>query len=709
MSKYPFSTNQTNITPNFSYCGGSYCQRPMDTYNRLIKGKFLIKDIRVSAPQMIRENMDGNIKLLFYFCGVPSSVVDVDMTFRNGKLTHLIHHGQESNTDGFEIWILAEGKEMFLGRVEADALYKRCDRCNCRNVPPALIVKMNAYQEDGSNKLLGCKWMNVFVPGQEEVLLNHVSLSVFIHHGKELVSPVSLLCEWVVDDKDLHFDSKQYKELSAMMDLEHLFVCRDEMRKDKPFDVYSPYERGMMSSVVPTDTCILPKTLFYLNVGKQIKVTANWCKMLLDYHLRLYGMTLSVLQTKVYREFGLTETMNKDQIWKRLISLEQKDMPLWNSIMHVIVNAITLFIVTGNIYSYDSEDIVCKTVINGKETTYTTRQDNERNTTHCMLLERCYDCEDGAGLAVIIYQRMKEVFSTLGGIYLVLHCMMDQYEPFICVTRTSTICMGESGDTQWFPHMGALLLAKSYLNKVFHRAESPDVMYREQYTKRKLLDDTYLDHKLTTVFVMESTSAIMSTPFHPQVKRDLTSREFEDLVNYNNLCVKQVCGLAADNISQGGKGMGDFYNAILCLHPLSLHSMDKLVNNIYVMCGDKNSVSLRDIYEDYQRGSIQFYYNYVAPEEANKEVAKLMKLSCPMIKLDCDWNTYQDMVKKYMENAKMSSPYNMYIGKGKANGNTTVPYFPSHLTNSSMNDDIPSLVVHTYPDITVPDVFKPSF
>lgn len=704
-ANYPRSPGQDKVSDELVVSNVSFMQRRVNDYKNLIEGEIVLKDITITAKELTNSSLVPNLRLLMYFCGTPSSVLDVDLHCIDGKIEEF-HHREVVDNSGYNVYVLSGGEKVLIGSIQADLVGEKCTCCNGLSIPPILMIKTTTYQQDGSDKLLGAQWVNVFGEEGEQtkIELFHVSLSVFVFQAQELMVTMMMDVETKIDRSKLVFKDIHYKRLINTLDNNTLMRRREDIMNDRPFHVYDKGDEGLLTGFIATDTCIVAKSLYYLTVGKYITVTFNWCYMLLDYHFRIYDMELTKWYDKMKQTFGFD---NESEWENKILTHPRIGDPsyqhLWNSTIHVLINALTVFVSVSNNYSLDKEEIVCT----DGDRVAIAEQDNERNTTYCMLVERTYDCEDGAGLVVILWHRVKDVlFESSVPIFRLLSFMMEQYEPFISVARTSQMSFTDR-DKETFAHMGAVLLPKTYLNEVFYSCEPTDKnnMTKIPYTKDKRV---YLDYKKTCPFIMESTISVMSSPFNSYMAKPLTQHDLDNYKVFNDMVTRMLCVPLSNNIEVNGNHLGDIYERIYCLHPLSINSMGRLVGTIYIDYDGKGDISFRKLYESFTTpDDVKLYFKYEASLTAYKETSDIMKLISPMICLDSNRNRYIELRDKYMKGLKMDHPFYHKFTKGVPDGVTTVPYFPVYMTNNDMEEGHVQLCLKTNHEHHLGDMFKP--
>ena len=429
--------------------------------------------------------------------------------------------------------------------------------------------------------------------------------------------------------------------------------------------------------------------------------------MMLDYTFTLHGVSMKDVYKEFQEKFEIDDTLGIQGIKQKLIKCDRLEddtyQYLWNSVMHMIVNSIALFVSTCNNYSLDAEEVISVSS-SVSDTPKLTEQDNERNTTYCMLVERTYDCEDGAGLIVVLYSRMKEILmkEDMGQVYKILSVMMDQYEPLICAVKTGQLSFIRTDD-ELFAHMGALLLPKSYLNDVFYRSDDGDTFEKEDYVKGE-----YLDYRKTQPYIMESTGSVMGSVFTNYTQRDIKSHELD---TYKKLYdgKRMFCIPLGNNIICEGKHLGDLYQCILSMHPLNTNKLDKKIGTIYIEHMGESNISFNGLYDTFKSTQgMKLYYKYEAEDDACREAARIMKLISPEIELDCDIERYRELKKIYIEGKDIDHPFYHIFTVGTCDNTHSVPYLPAYLTNNDLDISEKMLTVKVNHDHVVPgDMFKP--
>lgn len=711
---YTTDPNQSFVTSDLSAHKISFMKRKLDPYGRYIEGELCLHDISICAQEFINKDLYPNVRLLIYFCGTPSTVLDVSLHVKGEKVKEF-HYDDKMKDDGFKVCVMSEGVKHVIGTIHADLPNKICDCCDKPSTLPVLLVKMTAYQSDGSDKLLGVQYVNVFEAKTSRIELYNVSLSTFMYSAKQLMVPCIIDFSVKVNMSKCNYSPVQYQKLNMLLDEMELIRRSDDIRKDFAPDRYEPRDAGTLVSIVPIDTCILSKSLYYLTVGKYITVTYEWCYMLLDYHLHTYGISFDLVYDKLVSLFGLKEDDSNGELERKLLegikTTDEEGRYVWNNLIHIIINALSVFVLTCNKYSLDKEEIVItKKGDDGEVKSLITEQDNERNTTYCLLVERTYDCEDGAGLMVVLFHRVKQML--LGGrregkdgcMLKVLGIMMNQYEPFISVIMLADMCF-EDVEDETFPHMGGILLPKSYMNEVFYHSKDGE-MERIRFTKE---DREFLSYKLTTPFMMESTASVMSIPFCNYLKSDITDSDYRDFKGFILNTTKPFCQPLSDNIIFNGKHMGDIYRKILSLHPLSVgdDELNKRVGCIYIDYGGDSHLSFRELGTSFMDPScMRLYYTYEASEEAYKDTLRVMKTVSPYVLLDVDLNRYKSIRDEYVRDAKKGHPFYHKFTHGIANKMDSIPYLPVYMTNNDVDMSKPLICIKTHHDHYVGIIFK---
>ena len=687
------------IAKEFSH--SSMVSLPLSKFGRIIEGNLHIRELHLIGNVnnfVLTIGGKRKVELVLYFGGgFYTSILGAELELvpgQDGYDLNLASPPQHAES-GFQIHY----KNERIGTVVAALPEPFCEKCQSYNQLPMLMIKLLAPQLDGTSKLLGCYLYNVF-RGEERdcrlVTLANVPLSAFMHGGEKQAEMAGASISSYVPAVSLPgYHLMQYSRAEELEKELGLLVLLDEIEADRPFSkIYTGEEAGIIAPIVGCDKWILPRSVFYGCVGRSIECTPGWVLCMLDFQFTLHGLPLESLHNEIEHEFDIKENERPAAMIRKFSEklTHTNALKLWSRIMSIIVNGITLFVSTMNLYSLDKYDIECHQE-NG--TILRTSLDNERNTIYCMLVERTYDCEDGAGLSVVLYKRILKCLS--GSMWpldvpievvkslRLLHLMMLQYEPFSAVMNTSVLSGDDEGDSETFAHVGAVLIPKRFVEDHVFNAQNWDIsdvdelhLVRHAYLKDDR--DLWVKEKRLGCLMMESTCPMYADGFQSLLHEDATDEFAAHMRQSTKNIRKPIVIPHKNNISKTMDSDLKVYDQILALHPFPGEANAYHTNafTLYIKNGDESFISFSELCKKVLSAEnapeLSFFYKYVVPDKVLKEGMMYMKAISPLILLDA---SYADYKESHQHMASKTKDKNIFHGKlvskGKHEG---IPYHP---------------------------------
>lgn len=697
-----------------------------------IQGRLDINKINIATRQFVlRELSPASVKLQFYFTCCPrTSVLNMDMYMQEDSGDLWYSESALPTTSVIPSYAIYYAGA-YIGCVNAEMSDAHvCSTCTHMHMLPVLVVKLFVYQEDGSDRLLGFGKLNVFEDmsfsqcEENEIYLINTNLSAFVYSATKLLCTSTMkycILKKATPTPDI---SEEHRRMfKDVIDDDTLLYSPYDVKNDSPFSrIYDSYRAGIACSIIAMDNVIIPKSAFYVLVGKYITCTYDWAKALIHFQMSIYHKDIKSMFEEVKKVFSYEDAHTRMKTVggiKKALSGET-GKKIINECMHIIINALGAFVYICNIYSYDSYET--EYLIEGGKKVQKTKLDTDRNTIYNILAEGTYDCEDGAGIMAVLFKRIRECFlkekkeeeeeEEDGGFYRFLGVLMDQYEPVLCAMRTSEISYekDKEEDRELFGHMGALLLPKYFIDKTFKRCTNASV---SDVSELLFEDSHYMgnqtgeyiqgeDGGVLDILIMESTTPVYANP------RDVIVSAasvvcVSEFVNDVNDMYKPVCYALAENINTSSSSSSykrgeecSIYEDIVSIHPLQLGD-DKWhykIGTFYVKYGDQTGVSMSDLIKlnsERRFDEISIYYKYIVPDLVLEQCSLYMQMVSPCLLLSVSKNIYlkcyEEYVAKRVTMAKGVSPlYQEFVEGNVKESDRMIPYLPGLLTNG--NTDI---------------------
>lgn len=571
-----------------------------------------------------------------------------------------------------------------------------CRDCNGKKTLPLLNVKLLAWQNDGSNKLLG------------------TSLASIVKHSKrrlKLVNAPFALFEWPETKNienaqiDIYDDIKGLpKEISIEFLNDNYFYetsnftqyFKEWKDKDSPFKVYdSQQHEGMLSPFVCVENSTVLRSLYFSSLFTSLDATPYWCFTLIHFNLLLYGLDSKTFLQKMNNEFSITINDDHKIDYMKSINLLKfaTHLDKWNRMMNIIILAISNFIVNYFKYSYDSFE--------GYEGNEIKVYDDERWNSHTLVDEKTYDCEDGAKMFEMIYNLIKTKFGQVFKsdhdysdddlkMMKMVSFIMNQYIPMSCVCETCEFSTLHLANEELFAHMGAILFpTKIFLRNIYNAShdqnmEKTNIKDIHSTFEKIQFNDNIVNYDFIPLMA-ETTVPVFCDP--TQVLYEVKPNDKYD--EYINLTMKNrmFCYPSGKNVLRNGEYLNFSYNKIIALQTDYFVRENKQIKPtvFYISYNDQPYISFLDLVKqcEVKIPQFRFLYKFDIPKELLHSSNVLMKVFRRDDYFDIAPEFYQHSITDENENGerkvlnfKLKNIFTTMVKKYNESNETNILMYP---------------------------------